>query len=95
MIMGGVNMKLMQGIGKVENQMQKEKQTQKVEKQEKVENETRDNQKAVGKPQKSGKQPGSVPSQLPELSFSCVFSFHSSRFKKQALFIYPFTCLAF
>ena len=39
--------------------MQKEKQTQKVEKQEKVENETRDNQKAVGKPQKSGKQPGS------------------------------------
>ena len=59
MIIGGAKMKLMQGIGKVENQMQKEKQTQKVEKQEKVENETRDNQKAVGKPQKSGKQPGS------------------------------------
>lgn len=55
--MGGINIKLMQGIDETENQMQKEKQTQKVGKQEKVENETRDNQRAVGKPQSAKRQP--------------------------------------
>ena len=57
MSMGSLNMKLMQGIEEAENQMQKEKQTQKVGKQEKVENETRDNQRAVGKPQSAKRQP--------------------------------------
>lgn len=56
MSMGSLNMKLMQGIEEAENQMQKEKQTQKVGKQEKVENETRDNQRAVGKPQSAKKK---------------------------------------
>lgn len=55
MIMGGVNMKLMQGIDETENQMQK--QTQKAEEREKMEHETKDIQKTAEKPQKAKKQP--------------------------------------
>ena len=55
--MGGINIKLMQGIDDAESQLQKEKQTQKVE--EKVENETKDAQKTAEKPQKVKKQPSS------------------------------------
>ena len=51
MIMGGVNMKLMQGIDETENQMKKEKTTQKTEKKENVGNELQNTQKAVRKPQ--------------------------------------------
>lgn len=59
MIMGGVNMKLMQGIGEVENQMQKEKQTQKAEEPMRKEVETEDTKEIVRNPQKSEKQPRS------------------------------------
>jgi len=57
MNMGGINIKLMQGIDEAENQLQKEKQTQKVE--EKVEHETKDIQKTAEKPHKAKKQPRS------------------------------------
>lgn len=53
--MGGINIKLMQGIDDAESQLQKEKQTQKAE--EKVEHETKDIQKTAGKPQTAKKQP--------------------------------------
>ena len=72
MSMGSLNMKLMQGIEEAENQMQKEKQTQKVGKQEKVENETRDNQRAVGKPQSAKRQPGNMQKQV--FSFRAILS---------------------
>ncbi len=57
MIMGGVNMKLMQGIGEVENQMQKEKQTPKSEEPVKKEEKNKDIQKAAGKPRTTKEQP--------------------------------------
>lgn len=59
--MGGINIKLMQGIGEVENQMQKEKQIQTPKREEAVrkETETRDTKETAGKPQKAGKQPSS------------------------------------
>lgn len=59
--MGGINIKLMQGIGEVENQMQKEKQIQTPKREEAVrkETETRDTKETAGKPQKAGKQPRS------------------------------------
>lgn len=57
--MGNLNMKLMKGIEEAENQMQKEKQPPKSEEPVKKEEKNKDIQKAVGKPQKSGKQPGS------------------------------------
>lgn len=49
--MGGINIKLMQGIDDAENQLQKEKQTQKAEEKENMENETKGIQKTAGKPQ--------------------------------------------
>lgn len=55
--MGGINIKLMQGIDETENQLQKEKQIPKAEDQEKVENETKDAQKAAGKPRTKKEQP--------------------------------------
>ena len=57
MIMGGVNMKLMQGIDETENQMQKEKQTQKVEKPMRKEAVIKDAKEIAGKYQKAEKQP--------------------------------------
>ncbi len=56
MIMGGVNMKLMQGIEEAENQMQTGKQTPKAEEKEKVENELQNTQEAVRKSQTAKKQ---------------------------------------
>lgn len=55
--MGGINIKLMQGIDETENKMQKEKQTQKAEEKENMENETKGIQKTAGKPQTAKKQP--------------------------------------
>ena len=57
MIMGGVNMKLMQGIDETENQLQKEKQTPKIEEAMRKETGTENNKGTVGNPQKSEKQP--------------------------------------
>ena len=57
MIMGGVNMKLMQGIDETENQLQKGKQTPKREEAVRKETGTENNKGTVGKPQKSEKQP--------------------------------------
>lgn len=56
MIMGGVNMKLMQGIEEAENQMQTGKQTPKEKAEEKVENELQNTQEAVRKSQTAKKQ---------------------------------------
>ena len=53
--MGGINIKLIQGIDDAESQLQKEKQTQKGE--EKVEHGTKDIQKTACKPQTAKKQP--------------------------------------
>lgn len=53
--MGGINIKLIQGIDDAESQLQKEKQTQKGE--EKVEHGTKDIQKTAEKSQKVKKQP--------------------------------------
>lgn len=50
-------MKLMQGIEETENQMQKEKQLQKSGELERKEAETKDIQKAAGKPQSAKRQP--------------------------------------
>ncbi len=55
--MGNLNMKLMQGIEETENQMQKEKQLQKSGELERKEAETKDIQKAAGKPQSAKRQP--------------------------------------
>lgn len=59
--MGGINIKLMQGIGEVENQMQKEKQIQTPKEKEAVrkEAETRDSKETAGKLQTAEKQPRS------------------------------------
>lgn len=54
--MGGINIKLMQGIDETENQMQKEKQSQKSGELERKEVETRDIKDTAGKPQKAKKQ---------------------------------------
>ena len=54
--MGGINIKLMQGIDDAENQLQKEKQTQKAVEKENMENETKGIQKTAGKPQTAKKQ---------------------------------------
>ena len=55
--MGGINIKLMQGVDDAENQLQKEKQPQKAEEKENMENETKGIQKTAGKPQTAKKQP--------------------------------------
>ncbi len=57
MIMGGVNMKLMQGIEEAESQLQKEKQTAKTEETMRKETGTENNKGTVRKPQKPEKQP--------------------------------------
>ena len=57
MIMGGVNMKLMQGIDETENQLQKGKQTPKREEAVRKETGTENNKGTVGNTQKSEKQP--------------------------------------
>ena len=57
MIMGGVNMKLMQGIDETENQLQKGKQTPKREEAVRKETGTENNKGTVRNPQKSEKQP--------------------------------------
>ena len=56
MIMGGVNMKLMQGIDETENQLQKEKQTPKTEEAMRKETGTENKKGTVRNPQKSEKQ---------------------------------------
>ena len=54
--MGGINIKLMQGVDDAEKQLQKEKQSQKAEKPMREETETRNTQKADGKSQTAKKQ---------------------------------------
>ena len=55
--MGGINIKLMQGVDDAEKQLQNEKQSQKAEKPMREETETRDTQKAAGKSQTAKEQP--------------------------------------
>ncbi len=55
--MGGINIKLMQGIDETENQMQKEKQPPKSEEPVKKEEKNKDIQKAAGKPRTTKEQP--------------------------------------
>ncbi len=54
--MGGINIKLMQGIDDAENQLQKEKQTPKTEEKENMENETKGIQKTIRKTQTAKEQ---------------------------------------
>lgn len=86
--MGGLNIKLMQGIGEVENQMQKEKQIQTPKREEAVrkEVENKDAKGTVGKPQTAEKQPRSKKStamrkkaviEPDEMSKKQVFSFRA------------------
>lgn len=55
--MGGINIKLMQGIDDAENQLQKEKQTPKTEEAMRKETGTENNKGTVRNPHKSAKQP--------------------------------------
>ena len=83
--MGNLNMKLMQGIEETENQMQKEKQLQKSGELERKEAETKDIQKAAGKPQSAKGQPKvknttmrkKVENESDKMSKKQVFSFRA------------------
>ena len=70
--MGGINIKLMQGVDDAENQLQKEKQTQKAGEQEKVENKLQNTHKATGNPQKTEKQSMPKITPKPEMSVSAT-----------------------
>ena len=84
--MGGVNMKLMQGIDETENQLQKEKQTPKTEEAMRKETGTENNKGTVRNPQKSEKQQRSkkntsmrkkAENEPDEMSKKQVFSFRA------------------